>query len=111
MSGIVHSGVWTAGGPRDFELEGAEIGAETTLILTDMAEGRGPRLHKHPYAEIWVIHAGAARFTAGEEMIEAGPGDIVHVEAERPHKFVVTKGPAKMVCIHTAGRFHTDWLE
>jgi quercetin dioxygenase-like cupin family protein len=103
--------MWTEGGPRGFELEGARIGADATLILTDMAEGKGPRLHKHPYAEVWVIHAGAARFTAGAETIEAGVGDVVHVEAETPHKFVVTEGPAQMVCIHVAAKFHTDWLE
>jgi mannose-6-phosphate isomerase-like protein (cupin superfamily) len=111
VPGLVHSRVWTEGGPTGFEIEGHEIGADTTLILTDMAAGKGPRLHKHPYAEVWVIHSGAARFTAGPETIDAGPGDIVHVEAELPHKFVVTEGPAKMVCIHTAPRFHTDWLE
>ena len=111
MAGIVHSRVWTAGGPRGFEIEGEKIGANTTLILTNMASGTGPRLHKHPYAEVWVIHSGGARFTAGTETIDAGPGDIVHVEAETPHKFVVTDAPAKMVCIHTAAKFHTDWLE
>jgi mannose-6-phosphate isomerase-like protein (cupin superfamily) len=111
MPGLVHSRVWTEGGPVGFEIEGTEIGADTTLILTDMAAGKGPRLHKHPYPEVWVIHSGAARFTAGTETIDAGPGDIVHVEPEMPHKFVVTEGPAKMVCIHTAARFHTDWLE
>jgi mannose-6-phosphate isomerase-like protein (cupin superfamily) len=111
VAGIVRSGIWTDGGPRGFDLEGADIGTETTLILVDMEEGRGPRLHKHPYAEIWVINAGAALFTAGEETIEAGAGDIVHVEAGMPHKFLVTEGPARMVCIHTAARFQTDWLE
>ena len=111
MAGIVRTGIWTADGPRAFEIEGAEIGATSTLILSDMAVGRGPRLHKHPYAEVWVIHSGAVRFTAGDETIDAATGDIVHVEAEKPHKFTVTEGPAKMVCIHTAARFHTDWLE
>lgn len=111
MPGVVRSGIWTDSGPHGFDLEGETIGADTTLILTDMAEGRGPKLHKHPYAEIWVICQGAARFTAGSETIEAGVGDIVNVEAEMPHKFVVTAGPARMVCIHVAPRFHTDWLE
>jgi quercetin dioxygenase-like cupin family protein len=111
MAGVVHTGIWSDGGPKGFEIEGAKIGANSTLILTDMAAGRGPRLHKHPYAEVWVILAGATRFTAGDDTIDAGVGDIVHVEAEKPHKFTVTAGPAKMVCIHTAERFHTDWLE
>jgi quercetin dioxygenase-like cupin family protein len=111
MAGMVHSRIWSERGPRDFEIEGAEIGANATLILTDMAAGRGPRLHKHPYGEVWVVIEGATRFTAGEETIEATTGDVVHVEAEMPHKLVVTQGPAKMVCIHTAPKFHTDWLE
>lgn len=111
MPGVVRSGIWTEGGPRGFDLEGETIGADATLILADMDAGRGPRLHKHPYGEIWVIQQGAARFTAGEKTIDAGVGDVVHVEAQMPHKFVVTEGPAKMVCIHLAPRFHTDWLE
>jgi quercetin dioxygenase-like cupin family protein len=111
LPGVVHSGIWTEGGPRGVDIEGDTLGADSTLILTDMAEGTGPRLHKHPYPEIWVIMAGAARFTAGNDTIDAGVGDVVHVEAEMPHKFVVTAGPARMVCIHVARRFHTDWLE
>jgi quercetin dioxygenase-like cupin family protein len=111
MAGLVRSKIWTKAGPSSFDIEGAEIGANTTLILTDMKAGTGPRLHKHPYPEIWVIYAGACQFTAGEETIEAGPGDIVHVEAELPHRFVVTEGPARMVCIHTAPKFTTIWLE
>ena len=113
MAGIVHTGLWSGdGAPTGYDLEGHEIGAGTTLILTDMKTGTGPRLHKHPYPELWVVMAGRARFTAGSETIEAGAGDIVHVEAELPHKFVVTSDePAKMVCIHEAAKFTTIWLE
>lgn len=114
MAGRIETGLWTDAGAAKtgFDLEGAEIGTATTLILTDMKTGRGPRLHKHPYPEIWVIAAGRALFTAGTQTFEAGPGDIVHVDADMPHKFVVTsEGPARMVCIHEAARFTTTWLE
>jgi quercetin dioxygenase-like cupin family protein len=112
VAGVVRSGVWTPGGPRDFDLEGAAIGSPSTLILADMAPGTGPRLHKHPYVESWVVIEGSVRFTAGDEVIEAVTGDVVHVEAELPHRFVVTgETPAKLVCIHHAAAFTTIWLE
>jgi mannose-6-phosphate isomerase-like protein (cupin superfamily) len=109
---VVRSGTWTAGGPRSFDAEGAEHGAGVTLILTDMAEGRGPRLHKHPYGEIWVVASGRARFTGGGEEVEASTGDIVYVSAETPHKFVsIGEEQLRMVCIHEAPKFTTVWLE
>jgi mannose-6-phosphate isomerase-like protein (cupin superfamily) len=47
----------------------------------------GPDLHKHPYSETWIVRSGKARFTANDQEIEAGPGDIIVVTAETPHKF------------------------
>jgi mannose-6-phosphate isomerase-like protein (cupin superfamily) len=112
MAGVIQSNAWAPEVTHDFDLEGATIASPSTLILTNMPPGKGPRLHKHPYVEVWVVFEGTARFTAGDDLIDAGPGDIVHVEADMPHKFVVTGDtPAKMVCIHLAPKFTTIWLE
>jgi quercetin dioxygenase-like cupin family protein len=113
MAEIVRTGMWAEGAKvRDWDLEGEKLGIDATLILTDMDEGQGPRLHKHPYPETWVITSGTAKFTAGDDTIIARIGDVVKVEAELPHKFVaVGPEPLRMLCIHHAPKFTTVWLE
>jgi mannose-6-phosphate isomerase-like protein (cupin superfamily) len=93
-------------------LEGAEHGATVSLILDHSGPGQGPRLHKHPYDETWLVIAGNLTFTAGDEQFDAGPDDIVIVPPDTPHKFI-SNGPgnAQLVCIHANGRFETEWLE
>jgi len=39
--------------------------------------GEGPRLHRHPYDETWVVQEGNLTFQLGDERHQAGPGDIV----------------------------------
>lgn len=39
-------------------LEGAEHGATISLILDRSEPGQGPRLHRHPYDETWVVQEG-----------------------------------------------------
>jgi mannose-6-phosphate isomerase-like protein (cupin superfamily) len=69
----------------------------------DNEPGAGPDLHRHPYSETWIIRAGAGTFTADGEEIEAGPGDIVVVGAQPPHKFKNTgDGRLDVVCIHAS---------
>ena len=93
-------------------LKGAEHGATISVILDDSEPGHGPRLHKHPYDETWVVIDGHLTFQAGEDQLAAGPGDIVIVPPEMPHKFT-NNGPARcqLVCIHASPAFVTEWLE
>ena len=96
---------------RTVQLEGEPYKAGISLILVDNEPGQGPALHLHPYAETWVLRRGRALFTAGEEEIEAGPGDIVVVEANTAHGFRnLGPGRLEIVCIHAAGRMITEWL-
>ena len=60
-------------------LEGAEHGATISVILDHSEPGHGPRLHKHPYDETWVVVEGSLTFQSGEDQLKAGPGDIIIV--------------------------------
>jgi mannose-6-phosphate isomerase-like protein (cupin superfamily) len=94
------------------ELEGAEYGATISLILNDSEPGHGPRLHRHPYDETWVIEQGNLTFQMGEEEVAVDAGDIVIVPPHTPHKFTNTgPGRARLVCIHANPNFVTEWLE
>ena len=39
-------------------LEGAAHGATISLIFDHSEPGMGPRLHRHPYDETWVVQEG-----------------------------------------------------
>ena len=82
---------------------GEPYGSGVSFFLVDSEPGAGPGLHTHPYSETWIVRSGNARFTADGEEVDAGPGDIVVVGPETPHKFV-NLGPGRLdtVCIHAS---------
>lgn len=95
------------------ELEGYLHGdARASIIFFDGPPGSGPKLHRHPYAEIFIIQEGSAIFTVGNETFVATAGQIAVAPAGVPHKFVNSgDGPLRQIDIHTNDRFVTEWLE
>ena len=93
--------------------EGYRYGdANVSFFLTDAPPGSGPRLHIHPYAEVFVVQEGQATFTAGDATIQATAGQIVVVSAGMPHKFVNSgTDRLRQLSIHTSERMVTEWLE
>lgn len=77
-------------------LEGKALQTNVTLIryVTDVV-GEGPPLHVHPYDEIFTITEGRARFTVGDETIDAEAGDIVLGPANIPHGYQ-NLGPGRL---------------
>ena len=87
-------------------------GAGVSLILeSTMQPGVGPRLHRHPYAETFIIRRGSAIFTVGNEQLEAHAGQIVVVPATVAHKFRTGANGYEAVHIHANPTFVTEWLE
>lgn len=64
---------------------GEEIAA--TIFVTEYERGQGPDLHLHPYPEAFVVEAGTALFTVGDEQLEVAAGNVVVAPAETPHGF------------------------
>jgi quercetin dioxygenase-like cupin family protein len=93
-------------------IKGIDYGATVSLILDHGQPGQGPRLHRHPYDETWVVIDGTVTFQAGEDRFRAAPGDIVIVPPGAPHRFT-NDGPGRsnMVCIHANPTMVTEWLE
>ena len=90
---------------------GHEHDAQVCFFLSHNSPGTGPRLHRHPYEETFIVQDGEVLFTVGEDTIEAGPGDIVVVPAGTPHKFVSRSAAHRQISIHPVARMETDWLE
>jgi mannose-6-phosphate isomerase-like protein (cupin superfamily) len=94
------------------ELVGEDHGVGVCVLFIDAAPGDGPRLHSHPYEEIFIVQEGQGRFVAGDEERVAVAGDIVVVPADTPHAFRNTgAGPLRQVDVHVSPRFATEWLE
>jgi mannose-6-phosphate isomerase-like protein (cupin superfamily) len=89
------------GGTVTFEGEG--YGSGVSFFLVNNEPGAGPDLHRHPYSETWIVRAGKARITADGEDLEAGPGDIMVVCSETPHKFKnIGTERLDIICIHSS---------
>ena len=92
--------------------EGEPFGSGISFFLVHNQPGEGPDLHRHPYPETWILRSGKAVFTADGEDLEAGPGDIMVVSANTPHKFK-NAGDERLdiICIHASPRMIQEDLE
>ena len=94
------------------EVQGHNHNATVSIIVIDAPPGSGPKLHRHPYEEVFVIQQGSVTFTAGDETIEAKGGQVVVVPAGVAHKFTNSgTGRLRQVDMHASERFVTEWLE
>jgi quercetin dioxygenase-like cupin family protein len=96
---------------NSFRFDGANHDAPVSFFLLHTQRGEGPGLHRHPYAETFVLQEGQATFTVGDETIEARAGDIVVAPADTPHAFVNSgSGVLRSVNIHPVAEMETVWL-
>jgi quercetin dioxygenase-like cupin family protein len=102
-----------AGSPEARRCIGAEHGGvPVSLFLVDDRPGAGPLLHRHPYPELFIVHAGQAEFQIDEARLVAAAGDILIAPAETAHRFANTgHEQLRITAIHTAPNMATEWLE
>jgi mannose-6-phosphate isomerase-like protein (cupin superfamily) len=97
----------------DSELQGFEAhGVNASLIFIDNRPGEGPRLHRHPYHEIFIVLEGHSTFTVGSETLKATAGQVIVVRPGVAHNFVNSgEGWLRQIDIHANSKFITEWLE
>ena len=98
--------------PHSHEFVGADHGeVPFSVILVHSLPGIGPKLHRHPYPEVFIVEAGQATFQIGEESLEVGAGNIVVSPPGEAHGFTNSgTDELRLVSIHGAHRFDTEWL-
>jgi mannose-6-phosphate isomerase-like protein (cupin superfamily) len=111
MFHILRPGDQRKGAIAAVEFEGEPFGAGVSFFIGDVEPGKGPPLHRHPYAETCILRSGRAAMTIDGEEVVAGPGDIVVIPAGTPHRFTAI-GDERLVaiCIHASNRFDIQWL-
>jgi mannose-6-phosphate isomerase-like protein (cupin superfamily) len=72
-----------------------------SLYASEVVPGSGPVRHRHPYAEVFVLHEGRGRFEIDGTVVDAEAGDILIVPPETWHGFTNTgDGPLRETAIH-----------
>jgi mannose-6-phosphate isomerase-like protein (cupin superfamily) len=101
-----------AGTDRTVLFQGKVHGSGVSFFLVDNMPGQGPRLHRHPYTETWIVQSGQAVFLADGQEVRPDVGDVVVVAPGTAHKFV-NVGPDRLqlVCIHASPELIQDDLE
>jgi mannose-6-phosphate isomerase-like protein (cupin superfamily) len=73
--------------------------------------GVGPNLHRHPYAEVFIVRSGRATSQIGIESIVVDEGHIVVSPPGEAHGFTNSgSGELRLTAIHGAPQFETEWL-
>ena len=81
------------------------------VILVHSRPGVGPKLHRHPYLEVFIVESGQATFQIGDQRLVVEGGNVVVSPAGEAHGFVNSgTGELRLTAIHGAGRFDTEWL-
>lgn len=95
------------------EFEGRRFGTNASVMFyTTDKIGHGPRLHKHPYDEIFIVRQGRALFTVGDQQFEASVGQIIFGPANIPHKYKnLGPEPLEMTDIHVTDKFEQENLD
>jgi quercetin dioxygenase-like cupin family protein len=92
--------------------EGADHGAAVSFFLTRFPPGGGPRPHRHPYEETFIVEAGTASFTVDGETVDVGADQIVVVPAGAVHGFVNSGADTlRLISIQPAARMVVEWVD
>lgn len=76
--------------------EGGTLGTGVSVLFFSSDEiGAGPRLHWHPYDEVFIVTEGRVRYHVDGTAIEAGAGDVVLAPAGTHHRFE-NLGPGRL---------------
>jgi len=91
---------------------GKEHGAPITFFWVRSPPGHGPRLHRHPYMEVFIVDEGQATFTLGDKTVMVEGGRVVIVTKDTPHKFVNSGlTELRLIAVHCSSETISEYLE
>jgi mannose-6-phosphate isomerase-like protein (cupin superfamily) len=85
-------------------------GVDACIFVTRTPPGAAVPLHVHPYAETFLLLEGRGRWTAGSEVAELEPDDMIVVPPDTPHGFRnIGDVPLLVVSVHERGTLEQTW--
>ena len=86
-------------------------GIGITVFVVRTPPGKGVDIHVHPYSETFVLLEGSGRWTAGDDVVELQPNQMLVVPPGTPHGFRNTgEGSLLVVSVHEAGALEQTFL-
>jgi mannose-6-phosphate isomerase-like protein (cupin superfamily) len=96
---------WWLGSLAVIKATSQDTGGKFTLLEVTENEGETPlHVHHNEDETFWVLE-GDIEFEVGGKTIEAGPGSLLYGPRSVPHRYVVRRGPARMLFLFTPGGF------
>ena len=93
-------------------LSGSDHGLRTSVMRSQVAPGSGPRPHRHPHAEVFVVDAGQGRFDVDGVSIDAEAGDLIIIPTDAVHTFTNTGASMlRLTAIHENARAVTLFVD
>lgn len=90
--------------------QGIEHGANVSFFIVRFSPGQGPKKHRHPYEEIFIILEGEIEATIDGETQMIGEGRIAIIPVNTWHEFKLCYDkPARLVNIHPVPQMITEW--
>ena len=79
--------LWMLGGLYEIRLSSDETDGTLTIMEMTIPEGAGPPPHIHDGDETVYVVEGTATYHIGDELIEVGPGSVIHLPAGTTETF------------------------
>lgn len=97
--------------PTAFLFEGGpRAGTRTTQFIVRTPPGRFVGLHVHPYSETFIVLGGTGRWTAGDQVTELGPDNVLVVPPNTLHGFRnIGDEPLLVVSVHDAPELEQEF--
>jgi len=87
-------------------LRSEQSDGQVAVIETAPAPGVGPPLHHHDFDETFYVMEGELTFRLRDEILTAGPGELVFAPRGVPHTFANLSGtPARQLIVCTPAGF------
>jgi quercetin dioxygenase-like cupin family protein len=103
----------TPGGTNPLIEVNSAVGELMKVAIVTKPEGEGPPLHEHPNEEQFsLILEGEMHFILGDEDRVVGPGTLVHIPRNTPHRSRPVNGPCTFFAVKSPagdGRLHQDY--
>ena len=102
---------WFAGGGVHTWLATSDdTGGAFFLCEMEMAQGKATPLHTHPVDETLIVLDGELIVHLDGVDHRVRGGGLAIAPAGVPHAFLVSSGPARMLCLHTPGSCEAFYL-
>lgn len=97
-------------GGESATFHGFEHGANASFFVVAISPGKGPKKHRHPYEETFIILQGEIEAIVDGTTQMVGAGKIVIIPASTWHEFKVhSEKLVQMINIHPVPKMITEW--